>query len=276
MKYFTKEWYKIMQRTDTYVPLKTSKKAEKFSEKYYNELYKQEEKQWIKLQKEISNLTFKDIFPEHTYDNKLIEAKHKNSQMHFCEGMTFDLVQAKNKFSQLHKYNIKKLQQKLPPEILNKVADIRVLALDRATSSIKNEITAYCFKQKKLVQKALIDYQEYYDKGEKDDKCEEIQNLNLHDTVIKNIIKRKNKLIIELDVSEKNKYIKNITFQDYKIIEEELDFINGWCLYKEIYFLNNQYELHLLIDVSVIKKNVERESLKLGYFTIRAKNIILD
>ena len=131
-------------------------------------------------------------------------------------------------------------------------------------------------EQEKLVQKVLKDYQKCYNEEVKDDKCEKIQNLNWHDAIIKNIIKEKDKLIMEIELLEKNKNIKNITFQDYKIIEEELDFINGWCLYKEIYFLNNQYELHLLIDVPVIKKNVKPESLELGYFTIRAKNIVLD
>ena len=86
----------------------------------------------------------------------------------------------------------------------------------------------------------------------------------------------KDKLVLELELSEGNENIKNITFQDYKIIEEELNFINGWCLYKEIYIVDNQYEVHLLIDVPTIKEGVKLKDLKLGYFTIMARDIIID
>jgi len=39
--------------------------------------------------------------------------------------------------------------------------------------------------------------------------------------------------------------------------------------YEEIYIVNNQYEIHAIIDVP------QKNKSKLGYFTIRAKNIIL-
>lgn len=55
---------------------------------------------------------------------------------------------------------------------------------------------------------------------------------------------------------------------DYKILEEENNFVNGWWLYEEIYIKDNQYELHVLIDAPY------EGSTKLGYFTIRAKNIV--
>ena len=253
MKYLTKKWYKTMQKTYMYLPLKVSKKAENFSEEYYNELYKQEERRYIKLQKETKKLLIK------TNEND-----------------TFDLVQAKKEFKQLHKNNIKNLKYKLPTKILNKVADIRVLALYRASTSIKKEITDYCIKQEILVQKALKDYQKYYDEELKDHKGRDIQNFNLHDALIRNIIKEKDKLVLELELSEGNENIKNITFQDYKIIEEELNFINGWCLYKEIYSVENEYELHRLVDVPTRKEGVKLKDSKLGYFTIMARDIIID
>ena len=49
-----------------------------------------------------------------------------------------------------------------------------------------------------------------------------------------------------------------------------MNFINGWRLYEEIYIVDNNYELHILIDVPY------KNSSKLGYFTIRAENIILN
>lgn len=272
MRYLTKEWYESMQKTDMYIPLKTSKKAENFSEEYYNELYKQEERRWIKLQKETSNVKFKDAFPEYIEGNVLNKEEQKeynDLQMQFHESVSFDLVQAKKQFSQLQKDNIKYLKQKLPPEILNKVADIRVLSLNRATDSIKKEITDYCMEQNTLVQKALKDYQKYYDKELKNGKDKFIKSSSLHDSLIIDIIKKQDKLIIELDSSESFSDFKSIIFENYRIIEEEMNFINGWWLYEEIYRIDNQYELHILIDVPINAKKS-----KLGYLTIRARNII--
>ena len=106
MKYFTREWYNAMQKTYMYFVLKISKNAENFSEKYYKYLYEQEENKWIKFQEEVSTI----------------------------KGDNFDLIQEKKYFNQIHNDNIKQLKSQLPTEILDEVADIRVLALNRAST----------------------------------------------------------------------------------------------------------------------------------------------
>lgn len=232
MKYLTKKWYQTMQKTDMHIPLKVSKKAETFSEEYYNELYKQEERQFIKWQKEI--------------------------------------LQAKSQFDQLLKDKIEILKHKLPTKILSKVADIRVLALNRASASIKEEITAYCMEQNILVQKALNHYCKYYDKEFKNCNNKFIKSSSLHDSLIIDIIKEQDRLTIKLDSSASFSVAKSIIFEGYTILEEEMNFINGWWLYEEIYKIDNQYELHILIDVPT-----NEQKSNLGYFTIRARDIIL-
>ena len=61
MKYMTKDWYETMQKTDLHLLLKVSKKAAVFSEDYFKELYKREEKKWLQLQSEVSEVQFEDI-----------------------------------------------------------------------------------------------------------------------------------------------------------------------------------------------------------------------
>jgi len=273
MKYLTKEWYKTMQKTDMHLLLKTSKKAEIFSEEYYNELYKRKEKDWIKQQKDISNVKFEEAFPEYANTLFLSEDEHKEREkllIKYNERRPFNPIQEKEQFKCLQKDYIKLLEYKLPTEILSRVADIRVLALERASSDVKRIIADYCKEQNMKVQKVLKDYQQYYDKELKDCKNKVIQDFNLHDSLIINIIKEKNKLIVELDSSGSFVDVKVIIFEDYEIIEEEMNFENGWWLYEEIYIVDDKYEIHSLIDVP------KNNKANLGYFTVRAKNIILE
>ena len=77
-------------------------------------------------------------------------------------------MKEKEQFKQLQENYIKLLRHKLPIEILNEVADIRVLALDKASFAVKMKIFDYCKEQKTKVQKTLKDYQQYHDKEFKD------------------------------------------------------------------------------------------------------------
>lgn len=80
MKYLTKEWYKTMGKTDICLFLEISKRVETFSEEYYNELYKQKESEWIKKQEEISNVKFKEDFPEYADISRLKENELKERE----------------------------------------------------------------------------------------------------------------------------------------------------------------------------------------------------
>ena len=93
----------------------------------------------------------------------------------------------------------------------------------------------------------------------------------MHDCSIANISKEKDRLIIELDASGGVTDIKAIIFEEYEIIEEEMNFKNGWWLYEEIYITDNKYEIHSLIDGSK-----DNNHCNLGYFTIKAKYIYFD
>ena len=275
MKYLTKQWYKDMHETDMYLPLKVSKEAETFSEEYYNDLYKQEENKWLKLQKQISNVKFEEVYSQYAGNSVLNEHEFKEIEkmlVEFNKRTSFDLEQEKKKFNKLHKNNIENLKYKLPNEILDNVADIRVLALARTSVIVKEQITNYCMKKNRIVEKVLDDYREYYNRELKEYEDNIVEELSLHDCLITNIIKKKDRLTIELDSSGGFTDIKAVIFEDYEIIEEEMDFTNRWWLYEEIYINDNSYEIHSLIDVPIDNKCCQN----LGYFTVKAKRIALN
>lgn len=155
---------------------------------------------------------------------------------------------------------IKNTKRFFSKETLKKVRDIRLLALGKVFED------EYDFVEREVIKKDLMraydkEYKKIENKLPKDIK----EKLCLHDCTITDVIKQKDKLIIELDCSQGIGEIQRIIFNDYTILEEEKDFINGWWLYEEIYIDDEQYELHMLID----KKG-------LGCFTVRARKIELE
>lgn len=116
MKYFTKEWFSDTILAEMCFQIRKSAKAATFSEKYHNSLYKEQKKWFVKQEKFI--------------------AKHNK--------VKFDLAAAEAAFEANFYENLAYVKANIPEEILNRVADIRVLALGSAEGEIVNEITRFC------------------------------------------------------------------------------------------------------------------------------------
>ena len=116
MRYFTKEWFDDTILAGMCFQVRKSAKAESFSEKYYLSLYKGQKKWFIKNEKYI--------------------AKHNK--------VKFDLAAAEAAFEANNQENLDYVKANLPLEILDEVADIRVLALGSASAEIVDKITRFC------------------------------------------------------------------------------------------------------------------------------------
>lgn len=263
MKYMTKEWYETMQRTDFHLLLKVSKKAETFSEDYFRKLYKSEEKAWLKLHEDASKVKFEDIFPEEFHvvnidgtpldSSEYEEAKRKYFEMreqariNFMNIPQFDPEKEKENFKQSFLNNVKRLKSSLPDEILRKVADIRVLALNRASASVKNEIAAYCRANKRAAERAMKTYYKEYQKNFKNGEPEFAKNFNFHDCKVISCRKRGNDVVITLDNSGGFTDLNQIIFKDCLIIKQDIPLHGAIWLYDEIYKSDNGYEIYVLL-----------------------------
>ena len=116
MKYFTKEWFDDTILAGMCFQVRKSAKAETFSEKYYLSLYKDQKKWFVKNEKYI--------------------AKHNK--------VKFDPVAAEAAFEANNQENLDYIKANLPSEILEKVADVRVLALGSASPQVTDDITRFC------------------------------------------------------------------------------------------------------------------------------------
>lgn len=127
MKYLTKEWYNNMQKTGLHLMLKISKDAEEFSEEFYKKIYNIEKKKYLNDQ-----LRIKEILKDKIYSFASFNRNQQNS--------------------------IKMLKNKLPESILEKVKDIRVLALNYASVEVYNLIKEYCEDNDRFVNEKIREY----------------------------------------------------------------------------------------------------------------------
>ena len=217
MKYLTKKWYESLQKINMNLLIEIAKEAETFSEEYYKKVYQEEERRWIELQNTIKSINSKDV------------NKDKESFKHIQEQI------------------IKKLENNVPDYILKKVADIRVLALGKASSIVKKELDKYCKKQKVIVEKAMKEYKRYNNNLRKYENTF-IRNFDFHDCKIKSCEKQEKDLIITLDTTNNCLVdIKQIIFKNYDIIKEDNICQSVW-LYNEVYIKDNGYEIHILLE----------------------------
>jgi len=259
----TKEWYETMQKTSFHLLLKVSKKAETFSEDYFKKLYKSEEKAWLQLHEDASKVKFEDIFPEEFHfvnidgtpldSSEYEEAKRKyfemreQARLNFMNIPAFDPEREKENFKQTFLINVERLKKSLPDKILQKVADIRVLALNRASANVKKEITAYCKANKKAAEKAMKTYWKEYKKNFKDNEPAFTEKFNFHDCKIISCRKRGNDVVITLDNSGGFTDVKQIIFKNCSILKQDAPLHGAIWLYDEIYKSGSGYEIHVLL-----------------------------
>jgi len=107
MKYYTKQRYMELQALVLMRHLQTDEKAAVFSEEYFSETYAAEEKLYI----------------QQGYDFKI------------QEGISYKEA-AKQLFLTYYEHNLRMFEEYLTDEIKEKVADMRLLALERATPEV--------------------------------------------------------------------------------------------------------------------------------------------
>lgn len=277
--YMTKAWYKTMQNTSFHLLLRVSKKAKVFSEDYFKKLYKSEEKAWLRLQEDVSKVKFEDIyldeFQAEDADGRPLEPvefeetkreyfkMREQACLNFSDTPAFDPEQEKKNFKRVFRYNFKHLKENLPDAILQKIADIRVLALNCASSDIKKEITTYCKTNKKAIELATKAYWNEYKKNFKSGEPAFAGNFNFHDCKVISCRKKGKDVILTLDNSGGFITISRIIFKNCSILKQDKPLHGAWWLYDEIYKTNGGYEIHVLlqknelIDFIVIVTDVE-------------------
>lgn len=134
MKYFTKEWYADTLVADMCFQIKKSSKAEKFNEKYFLSLYNAQKKWFVRMEK----------------------YKAKQNKVKFDANA---VIAAEKAYEASHQENISFVKENLPQSILERVADIRVLALGSAAYDVTDDIVKYCGQVDRRCERVVEEYE---------------------------------------------------------------------------------------------------------------------
>ena len=219
MRYMTKEWYERMQNTDRHLWTRVSKKAEFFSEDYFQEIYKREEKNWLKHKKKIAKFQKVELDPE----------------------------LAKECFAQKFENDVKALKDTLPKELLDKIADIRVLALYYATEEVKEKLAEWCEQNEKSMLEAPEAYRREYEEqfGEKAPAF--VKELHLHDCEVLSCERTGQDVVLTIDNEGGFTDIKEIRMKNCDVLTQDAPLTGAWCLDEEIYRDGERFEIHFLM-----------------------------
>lgn len=235
MKYFTKEWYEVCGDTGYHLNMQVSKNAESLSEEYYHDLYLRRRRAYMKLQKEVAEIN----------------------------GTVFDKAAEEAEFQKFHELAVKRYQERLPQEILEQVADVRVLALDIASKEVKQQLKDWCEKNEQQMQTVLDKYRKEVCPAEQEVVGEEIQQeFSFHDSEITGMELGADTLTFKMEPVFSD--VKKVIFKNYKILEQDGYMLGAVWLYQEVYAVEGGREYHGLLC---------KKDGKLGYLTIFAEEI---
>ena len=263
MKYFTKAWYELSQKTGIHFLLEEDEKAQAFSEEYFQDLYEQKLKNWLELQERAASCSFEEIFPEEIAienfgDNisqeeiEVIKASYREqrelAKERFDSREPFDREKAAKQFHEAFLFNQGHYRNILPGEILDNIADIRVFALGRASRQVIDAVTRFCENNQEQMAEVIREYRKYYESAAESFEESIVQNLNFHDCVILDLVQSERSLSIFFDHSAGFTDIDEVRFDNYEILKLEDSLKKAWWLYDELYRTNDKYELHVLLQ----------------------------
>lgn len=237
MKYFTKEWNAACQNSDWHLNMQVSKNAETFSEEYYHDLLQRRRRAFVKKRKEAAEAA------QEPFDKASVEAQ----------------------FLAAHEFTVKRMQEYLPKEILEQVADVRVLALDIATKEVRQQLKEIGEKNREQMDAVGKEYWETYCPSVKEAVGEEIQKeFNFHDSRIIGVEMKDDRLAFKMEPCFSD--VKKVIFKNYKILEQDGYLLGADWLYQEVHPAEGGNEYHGLLSKS---------NGQLGYLTIFAEEIEL-
>lgn len=244
MRYFTNEWYQIMQNKNLHYGLRAHKEADEKSESTYQRLRKLKEKAFLKSEKE-----FKEFYE-------------------FNPSSPFDVQKCKAEFLAIQEYLMAKNESHIPKAIYDQIADPRVFALGYSTKSIIKQLKKQSLENSRFIEERKKAFSEVEKAENISDQL--LNRFRFHDSTVLEVDKNSD-ITFFIDPSgytEDNRII----FHDAQILHEEKSPIGGIWLYEELYRRGDGFELHMLFS-DEISECFEAPCFEV---TIAAKEITVD
>ncbi len=229
MKFLTKEWSQQMSKKGFLLSSpQVNPQAAAFSEPFYQELYQESQKKHLDLMRKVAALR-----------REPFQAEREAEQ-----------------FRQTHQRRVEELRRFLPQEILDQVADVRVLALDVSTQEVKGENR----QQAEQVFQACLDWR----KQVRPQVGAQLQDrFSFHDSRVTKVERAPDRLTLFLEDGGYSP-VSRVDFLSPHILEEDEGLEGAVWLYEEIHPAQGGNEYHALLW---------REDDQLLYFTVFAKDL---
>lgn len=222
MRYFTREWYQWCQWE--YIPLRACAGAAEFSEAYYRRLYRRRLRAFLN-----------DMRQGWELDMAEDQATAPWDEPHW-----------RGVFEDWHRDRIQDLQAFLPGDILNQVADIRVLELGLATPQVKAAVVRHCSWNERRVEQTLREYGQHLAALRAKYSNPFLEKLSFHDWLIRRLDPQPDRLEMQLEDVFGEEGDVRITMEDCRILRMDEQVPGADWLYEEIHQADRGFEIHML------------------------------
>lgn len=152
-----------------------------------------------------------------------------------------------DEFEFFFNHNIEYAKKCLPSLILSEVKDIRVLALGHVTKKVYDLVLKYQVELRKDIDDAYENYKKEIKNQFQKTKLKFLKE-DFHDCIIVNFDNNKNDCILQLDNTDTYTLITKIIFKNFQVIKQDYELKNNRWMYNEIYKINHEYEIHILLN----------------------------
>ncbi|MGF9697897.1 MULTISPECIES: DUF4085 family protein [Paenibacillus] len=268
MKYLTKEWYELCQQISLHSGMRVHSGAHQLDEALYLRLYKRKEKEHVKFQRDVYNVDPRYMLEqdgavlvraekfisgdEVTEEDTMVYHMPPEEREHIEKLIAdydarppFDELSSRQEFKSNLEWNCENKIARLPKEIYDQIADIRVFGLGYCTREVMRQLK----KQSKIneAQMQLIS-KEYREAQLAEPIPEHIRNqVHFHDCTVTELVSDTD-LVIRFDTRGGFTNLNKVTFVAPEIIKQEEHIVRSYWLYHEMYRIENGYEVHMLFD----------------------------
>ncbi|KQY84097.1 hypothetical protein ASD24_09920 [Paenibacillus sp. Root52] len=268
MKYLTNEWYELSQRTGLHFGMKVHSGAYELDETLFQRLYERKEKAHVNLERQMYDtdprymlkhngevLTRADAFfsgEEVTEEDLIVYSMPPEERAHIEKLIAaydarppFDEKKCREEYKEMMEWNYKQQTERLPQEIYDRIADIRVFTLGYCTRGIMRQLKKQSKRNEEQMQLVLKEYREV--NVTQDIPLEVRRRLHFHDCTVTELVTG-DELVIRFDTRGGFTNINKLTLVAPKIIKQEGDIVGRYWLYEELYRIDDGYELHILFE----------------------------
>lgn len=266
MKYLTKEWYETCQQMGLHFGLRVHNGACEWNEALFQRLYKRKENEHIKQEREMYDIDPRYMLAHDgqvlTRANKAFSGEEVTEKDQIVYHMPpeerahiekliadydarppFDAKKCKEEYKEAMKWNIEHQTERLPKEILEQIADIRVFTLGYCTREVLRQLKKKSAENTKEMERVSKEYREAVEA--QDIPGEVHSRVQFHDCTVTELL-TEDEVVIRFDTRGGFTSINKLTLVKPEIIKQEGEIVGSYWLYQELYRIDQGYELHVL------------------------------